>query len=326
MAATVTSLAREWPPALRLLLLYGWDPTGPADNARQITKGLGDPTNPAGLERLTGDQIAADPQALVAAATSVSMFGDRTLILVEDVEDAAAPALQALLKAPAGNPVIAVAGPLRKTSPLLKLLPLAGVLGIESRAASVDDLRTMAGEQGLELERDAAQLLFDTNGGDRQLLRGEVEKLALYAGAAPGTRQRLGREAVIALAAGVEAHDQNALLTAVLAGRSAEAVPLLAAMPETQAIGALRMLASRLLQLTTIRTAIENGQNPQEAVKDARIFWKEAPLWVTASRRFDQPRLAAALAATLAAERAVKSSGGLGALQVEALLLGLARG
>ncbi len=327
MNARVGELSRRWPDGLRLVLLHGYDPSQSLEHAGRIVRGLVDPANPMGLERLTGEQIVADPEALVAAAGGISMFGGQSVVRVDGVDDKSAPALARLLDAPPGNPVIAVAEGLKKSSALLALAGRPGVLAIESRQTGPGDLKDMAAEFGLRPDREALQMLFDANAGDRTLIRSELEKLALYVDARPDAPQPLDAGALTAVAAGIDPFDLGALLQAVLAGRKAEAVALLSAMPDGFGIVVLRQLGSRLAQLAEMRLAIDRGQRAEAAVDAARppVFFKEKKVWLAALQRFSARTLGEALAATLAAERAVKSSGSAGDLLAHALVVRLAR-
>jgi len=323
----IAAIARQWPDGLRLLLLHGYDPSASMDHATRICRGLVETDNPAGLERLTGDQIAADPQALVAAAGSMSMFGGQTIIRVDNVTDKAAPALALLLDGPAGNPVIAVAEGLKKSSPLLALAGQTGVLAIESKEARPGDLSAFASEFGLTLDREAAAALFEACTGERSLLRRELEKMALYLDASPDAPKRLDGATVAAVGAGIEPFDQNALISAVLAGRSEAAAAMVAGLPDGLGIMVLRVLGGRLAALAEMRAAMDKGARPETVIDAARppVFWKEKPVFVAALRRFSTAALATALSDVLAAEQAVKSSGSLGELEVHALVLRLAR-
>lgn len=325
-AQRVAAIAREWPAGARLLLLHGYDPSASADHATRICKGLVAADNPAGLERLTGDQIITDPQALVAAASAISMFGGQTVVRVDGVTDKAAAALALLLEGPAGNPVIAVAEGLRKSSPLLALAKQPGVLVIESKEARPGDLSAFAGEFGLVIDREAAAMLFEACVGERALIRRELEKIALYLDAAPDRQKPLDTATLAAVGAGIEPFDQNELNAAVLTGR-ADAAAMVSTLPEGLGIMALRGMGKQLATLLDLRLEMDRGASAQAAIEAARppVFWKEKPVFAAALRRFSSAALAAALADVLAVERAVKSSGSLGELEVHAALLRLAR-
>lgn len=326
-AQRVAAIARAWPERLRLLLLHGYDPSASIDHAARICAGLVAKDDPAGLERLTGEQIAADPQALVAAAGALSMFGGQTIIRVDGVTDKAAAALALLLDAPLGNPVIAVAEGLKKSSPLLGLVGRPGVLAIESKEAKPGDLVAFANEFGISLERGAGAALFEACAGERSLIRRELEKMALYLDASPDAPKRLDLATVTAVGAGIDPFDHGALVSAVLAGHAAAAGEMVAALPDGLGIMVLRLLGGRLAALAEMRLAIDKGARADAVVDAARppVFWKEKPVFLAALRRFSSAALARALGDALAAEQAVKSRGSLGELEVKAFLLRLAR-
>lgn len=331
--AGLDDFLQAWPEGTRLLLLHGYDSAGAQDSADRLCRALVDPGNPAGLERFSGEQISADPQGLVAAVTGFSMFGGQTIVRVDGADDRTAPALAAVLEGPVGNPLVVVAGGLKKTGALLTLAAKhGGVVAIESRTLSPAQMagavREMAAALGMRCETDAAQALVAATGGDRVLLRGELEKLALYLDAAPDRVQPLDVAAVHAVAAGVDAFDHAGLVMGALGGRSDAVVTGLAQMPTGEGVVALRILGGRLATLAEMRARVEGGAGAEAAVDGARppVFWKEKPLWVSAVRRWSSGGLAAALRAVLKAEMALKARGGLGDLEAQALLLRVVKG
>jgi DNA polymerase-3 subunit delta len=317
-----------WPRSARLLLLHGYDSAGTQDSADRVCRALVDPGNPAGMERFSGEQVNADPQALVAAVTGFSMFGGQTMVRVDGADDRTAAALAAVLEGPAGNPLVVVAGGLKKTGALLTLAAKHdGVIAIESRTLSPAQMagavREMAAALGMRCEAEAAQALVAATGGDRVLLRGELDKLALYLDAAPDRGQTLDLAAVMAVVAGIDAFDHAGLVMAALGGRAEAVVTGLAQMPTGEGVVALRILGGRLATLAEMRGRVDAGAGAETAVDGARppVFWKEKPLWVAAVRRWSSSGVAGALRAVLTAEVALKARGGLGDLEAQALLL-----
>lgn len=320
-------MARAWPDGVRLLLLHGYDPSASVDHAARICAGLVAADNPAGLERMTGEQIAADPQALVAAAGAISMFGGQTIIRVDAVTDKAALALALLLEGPLGNPVIAVAEGLKKSSPLLALAGRPGVMAIESKEARPGDLAAFAAEFGITLDRETSTALFEACAGERSLLRRELEKMALYLDASPDMPRRLDVATLAAVGAGIEPFDQGALIAAVLGGQASTAAAMVGSVPDGLAIMILRMLGGKMAALLEMRLAVDKGARIENVIDAARppVFWKEKPVFTAALRRFSSAALSAAMSDILKAEQAVKSSGSLGELEIHALLLRLSR-
>ncbi|KPF62511.1 hypothetical protein IP88_14675 [alpha proteobacterium AAP81b] len=330
-SARIEALARRWDPAVRLVLLHGADTATSADLAGQIARGFSDPGNPTAIETLDGKSLAKDPQALAGAAGAMSMFGDRTLVRVDGLDDDGLAAVEALLAAPAGNPVVAVAGALRKGSKLLALAEKApGIAALVSYEPSLRDAPRLVGDMaatlGLKVPREAAVALFEATGGDRQILRSELEKLALYVDASPDKPRPLDPADIAAVGSGAGDADAQLLPAAIAGGRVREASDLVARLAEP-GIVTLRAVARRFTQLLALREAVDAGASPRDAVERARppVFWKEKDAVVAEVGLWSTAAAAAALAALLAAERAIKSSGSLGDTLAHAALLDLAR-
>lgn len=323
----IASIARAWPAELRLVLLFGPDQSASRDLAAQLVAAVA----PETLAEIDGAGLKHDPQALVAAATSLSMFGGRELVRVDGLDEAGLPAVEALLSAPAGHPVVAIAGDLKAASKLRQLGEKhAAIMACAQYEATLRDapklLADMAAPLGLRLERGVAESLFAGAGGDRQVMRRELEKYALYKDAAPEQPQRLGAGDLTAL--GIFSGDAElfAPITAITTGDVVAATDLLARLPDGTAIPLLRGLERRLAQLIALRVEVDAGRSPDAVVEGNRgIFFKEKPAIAKALGLWTQDRLRRAMAEILAAERAVKTSGGLADLGAHAALLAITR-
>lgn len=331
-AARIQAIARRWPEDLRCVLLHGQDGAASRDFADQIARQFADPANPMAVESLTGAAVGGDPQALVGAAGNVSMFGDRTLVRVDGIDEDGHAALAALLASPPGNPVLAVAGALKKGSALAALADVAaGVAALISYEPGPRDAPRLVGDiaspYGLRPSRDAAALLFEAAAGDRTLIRREVEKLSLYLDSAEDRPKPLEAGDVAAIGVGAGDADQYALVAAVAGGRPALAVDLLGRLAGAPGIVALRALERRLTLLLGLRNAVDGGASAKTAVDAARppIFWKEKEAVAAEVARWSTPALLQGLAEILAAERAIKSSGSLGETLADAAILALAQ-
>lgn len=328
-AARIAAIARAWPAEVKLVLLHGPDESASRDMAGQVATGLG-----AGVAvtELAGAALKADPQALVAAATSLSMFGDRELVRVDGLDDDGLAAVEALLDGPPGHPVLAVAGSFRKGSKLLTLADkhpaIAACINYE---ASLRDAGRLLGEMaaplGLRLDRGVPEALFESAGGDRMIMRRELEKYALYKDASPESPQRLEADDLAALGIDSGEAELFAPIAAITTGDVAEATDLIGRLPDGTAIPLLRALERRFAQLTLLRTDVDSGQSPAAVVEGQgkAIFWKEKPTIIKALSLWTQPALASAMGDILAAERAVKATGSLADLGAHQLLLDLTR-
>jgi DNA polymerase-3 subunit delta len=328
----IDAIAKRWPDDVRLVLLYGPDSAASYDLAGQIARQFADPSNPMAIETLGGAAVASDPQALVAAASAMSMFGNRTLVRVDDLPEDGVEAVVALLSSPPGNPVIVTAGALKKGGKLATLAERdPGIAALASYEPSLRDAPRMVGDMaaplGLRISREAAAALFEATGGDRGLLRREVEKLATYLDSAADQPKAAGVGEVAAIVAGVGDGDQYALVAAVAGGRPAEASALLERGTGVPGIVTLRAIERRLTLLLGLRGAVDGGASPRSVVDGARppIFWKEKDAVVAELGLWPTPALQKGLAEILAAERAIKASGSLGETLADAAALMLAR-
>ena len=331
-AARIAAIARCWPDDIRLVLLHGPDAAASRDHADRVARQFADPGNPMAVENIAGVVLGADPQALLAATGAVSMFGDRTLVRVDGIDDNGVDAVAALLAAPRGNPVVAIASALKKGSKLQALAErspaIATLVSYEPSLADAAQLANgISAELGLKPSRDAAILLFEAAGGDRMIIRRELEKLGLYLDATPAAPKPLEAADVAALSASAGDADQFGLGNAIAGGDVVIAVDLLARLPSGMGIVALRAVARHFGQLLALRSGVDAGATPQAAVEAARppVFWKEKSAMTAQVGAWSTSASTAALGALLGAEHAIKSPGSGGDIVAHAALLDLAR-
>jgi DNA polymerase-3 subunit delta len=237
-----------------------------------------------------------------------------------------------LLAGPPGHPVVALAGTLRRGGKLLALAErdpaIIACINYEVTARDAARLAaTMAGPLGLTLAPGVAELLFDRVDGDRGQLRRELEKFALYKYASPERPQLVDDADVQALAPGQGEAELFAPVAAITAGDMAATTDLLARLPDGTAIPLLRAVHRRLALLAGLRAEVDRGRSPADAVAGAgrAIFFREKDAVIQSLARWSTPRLGEAMARVLAAERAIKASGGLADLGAHALLLTITR-
>lgn len=330
-ATRIQGLVRRWADDVRLILLHGQDEATSRDFADQLARQFADVANPMAIETLAGATVASDPQALVAAAGAMSMFGDRTLIRVDNLTEDGLDAVSALIDSPPGNPVVAVAGALKKGSKLVawaeKSPQVATLVSYEPTLRDALRLVTEIGaEHGLRPSRDAAAALFESSAGDRTIIRREVEKLSLYLDSAIDRPQPLEIADVSAIGVGMGDSDQYELVSAVSGGRPAQAADMLNRLPGA-GIVVLRAIERRLTMLLGLRGLVDAGVSPRSAVDNARppVFWKEKDAVVAELGLWSTAALVRGLGDILAAERAIKSPGSLGEMLANAAILTLSR-
>ena len=202
------------------------------------------------LARLDGNDAAQASQALEEARTPPFGGGDRVVVLQRSPFCNQCPAelaeqLEATLPlVPTNCHLVLVSSGkpdarLRTTKALQKLVK-AGEAREQSfqlpavwdGAGQIELVQRTARELGLQLEPSAAEALSDAIGSDSARLASELEKLALYVGAQPGTKTPQPPITAAAVEALVGSHATNALQVgdALLAGQPAEAVALVDAL------------------------------------------------------------------------------------------------
>ena len=329
-AAQIARALDKPDPATRFFLLYGPDESGSRALAARIDKALG-----SDAERidLSSAQIKGDPALLADEAASISLFGGARHIRVDPAGDEVIDAVEALMEAPsAGNPVVLVAGNLRKDAKLVKLalaspaaLAFASYLpeGQAADRVAVD----IARDHGLRLEPRAAQALVAATNADRGLMLREIEKLALFLDASPEDPKPADAAALATIGAANDESDPSAIVEAVMGGRPERAAAELALIGATEAIGVVRALLRRLAQIAPLRAEVAAGQSVDAVMAGAgrSIFWKDQKVIAGLLNRWTPERIATATIRLAALERAYKRSGTAGMVLVGEELLTIAR-
>ena len=335
MKANANEIARALDAAngpVRFFLLYGPDEAGSAALARRLERAMGQEAERIDLE---GGTLKADPARLVDEAASISLFGGRRWIRIQPAGDEIASAVASLLEADvAGNPVVALAGALKPSSPLVKLaldhkLALAHPSYVPDARDAAQIAETLAREAGLRLPRDLGRTLAISCSNDRSIMAQEIEKLALYLDAAPDRPAEATAEALEAIGASNPDGELSKLVDAIMGGQPGRVGAEIARLGQSGIAGipVLRALFRRLILLAALRRDIDGGQSPAAAVeaRGKAIFFKEKPAITDQASRWPADRLAALADKLLAAERSLKSSGTAGDILAEAEMLTISR-
>ncbi|MCE7795051.1 DNA polymerase III subunit delta [Sphingobium sufflavum] len=296
--------------SVRLFLLHGPDDSGSEALAARLGKAMGPA---ADRTDFTGDQLGKDPAALSDAAASISLFGDKSWVRVSSVGEESLAAVEALLEAPgAGNPVVMIAGALRKTSKLLtRCLGDKAVLCFASYPPSERDAAeiaiTIARERGLRIDQALARRIVELTGGDRALMAGEIEKLALYHDAEPDRPAEATQEALSALSSEVADQDAPALASMAMAG---DVKGLVHEMARFRSLGGslsgvLRIALGKAMNVAEVRAAIDAGtpQNAALRVNGRPLFKREADEMIRLLRCWPGETIGRGVVRLAAAER-----------------------
>ncbi len=304
-------------PDIRAVLIYGPD----AGLVRQrveamIVGAAGDLSDPFRVADLSARELLDDPARLGDEAAALSMTGGRRAVRVRQAEDVAAPLFRDFLSAPPGDALIVVeAGDLPGRSALRKAFESAKT-GAAVPCYRDDErnlplvIREILRELGHEATPDAVAYLAANLGGDRQLSRRELEKLALYKGVNGGPIGLDDAQACVGDSAALSLDD---LAFAVAGGAAAAAERALARSLQegVQPVGALRAVARHFQRLHLVVGLVEGGLALDDAVKRLRppLFWKLAKPFRAQAAAWPARALARALARLIEAEADCKRGG-----------------
>lgn len=295
-------------PLIRFYLFYGPDEGQSRAHAERLLKGL------EAEKFVVSPQAAkADSAILADEAAAIGLFGGKRALWIEPAGDEITAAVEAMLEAAAiENSAIAVAGALRKTSSLVKLaeghgLALAHVSYEPSEREAVELIETLARAEGLRLAEGVATRIAAIAGNERGIITQELAKLALYCGAEPGTSVLLDRDMLDEIGACAEGNWMRLGDLALSGDISTLTSELDAAGPSMDAVPVVRALQRRILMLAAIRSRVENGQRPHDAVTSMgkSVFWKEKDLVTKVVTTWDSASLSRILERTGALERSL---------------------
>jgi DNA polymerase-3 subunit delta len=217
-------------PDLPGALLYGADAMRVAIRRKELIDALTGPgaEEEMRLTRMTGAEAKTDPASVLDAVKAVGFFPGPRVVLVDGVTEAqASPVLEALTARAQGDASLVVtAGALRKGAKLrtaFETHPKALAVGIYDDPMGRDELDGLVAAEGVSLDesgRAALEALAVEMGPGA--LRQLVATLATYAGG-----ERIGAEAVEALAPATLETAADAVIAAAAEGRAAQIGPLM---------------------------------------------------------------------------------------------------
>jgi DNA polymerase-3 subunit delta len=309
-APRVEAFLRD-PGAARAVLFYGEDAGLIAERAARLTRrvagALDDPFRVADLDRDAH-------RRLLEEVRSLPLSGGRRVVRVRDAGDGLVAQVEAALGDPTGGLMVFEAPGLPSRSRLRAVIeraadavaiacyPVEGNgLGGEIRAA----LQAFA----VEVDTDAVIWLQGRLGADSLATRGELAKLALFAGAGG----RVDVAAAQACAGDLAAITLEDALFAATAGDAAGADRALErALAEGLApVGVLRAALMHMQRLHRVLGGMAAGRAAADAIKALRppLFFRREPAFRRALDLWSERRLAAAAVALWRAESACKRTG-----------------
>jgi len=284
-------------PQVRFYLFHGPDEAQSRGLGQRLVEALG-----ASKFTVGAGAVKSDPALLADEAGAMSLFGGVRVIWVEPAGDDIGAGVEALLESPSSeSPVVAIAGPLRKTSGLLKLAEASPhALAFAAYVPEGQDAQRMVIDVGrrfgLKIGAPTSSRLADQCGNDQAIVAQELQKLALYIDASPNAPKELDHEAIDAVGADTAEGDFARLADLALGGDLTELAEELSRMPGggSEAIPVVRSLQRRLLMLAPARARMERGESADAVMTSLgkSLFWKDKPVITKMLSQWDSDRLA----------------------------------
>jgi len=303
-------------PRIRAVLIYGPDAGLVSERALALARAaVPDPNDPFAVSELTGAVLAEEPERLALEAAQATLGAGKRLVRVGGGGDAASPAVERLLAAPATDALVVIAaGDLGSRSSLRRLFEgedsLAAIACYADDPAMIERLIDQALKaHELRIAPEARADLAARLGADRLQTRGELEKLCLYVGrgrsvsladveAAIGDGAAVTPDDVADAACGGDHAALDRAIGHCLRGGEAP-------------LDLLRATARHVQRLHQLRAALDSGQAFESAAARLRppLFWKRRDATKRQIVAWSAPRLLQALDLLTEAELESKSAG-----------------
>jgi DNA polymerase III subunit delta len=282
----------------------------------------------AGLTRLAGKD--ADWRRVRDELATVSMFGDRRVVVVEDADDFVSEhrdSLETYFNKPSRQSVFVLdVKTWRSNTRLAKKLADVGLdLDCsELKGAALFNWLTARAktEYGKQLTRDSVGLMVELAGAGLSLLEQELAKLAAYI----GDRERIGVEDVRAVVGGWRAETTWQMTDAIRDGQPATALVALgkllhAGEAPQKILGGVNYVFRKYARATELA---RDGASLRAALQQAGVFPQQIDATERYLRRIGRPRAERIRVRLLEADRGLKGGSRVGEqLQLELLLLQL---
>jgi DNA polymerase-3 subunit delta len=291
-------------PRIRAVLVYGPDAGLVRERAEAVARTVvPDLADPFRVAELPARVVAGDAARLLDEVGALSLVGGRRLIRLREADETVTTACAALFAAaPSGDSLVVLeAGDLNARS-RLRVLFEAATIGaalpcyVEDESALRRVIVEVSAGQGLSLDADAQAYLAANLVGDRAVVRGEIEKLALYMGA----ERRVGLEQVQAVVGdGASLLSLDDPVWAAAAGDFAALDKAMARLygESTAPVAILRTAQRHFQRLHWVQAEVAAGASIEGAVGALKppLFFKLRTAFVAQLRQWPLPALRQAL-------------------------------
>lgn len=301
-------------PAVCAVLVYGPDYGLVRIRADAIVTTAGDPADPFATVDLAPARLRSDPAQLADEAAAYTFSGKRKVVRVRDATDAVSAAFEGYLAAPVAQALVVVeAAELSKRSGLRTLFERSGQAAAlacypEEGDTLLRSIEAMLTREKLAADADALELIAASTAADHALLRGELEKLALY-------KQGSGTISVEDVRACL-GDTASATLDAVAGAAFLGDFPSLdrdlqRVLVECQPVAVLRGAARHVQRLLVAVGLTGRGHSPDKAMEALRppVFRRDRDRFRRQMRAWSADRLSQALEILIEAELDCKTTG-----------------
>jgi len=307
-------------PSCSNFLFFGPDGGQVRELAKTFSeKFVSDPSDPFSVTRLTGAEIKSDGAVLYDAAFSMALTGGDCVVVVSEGTDVITSALEDVFSSTSPSwPIIVEAGELSPRSKLRKAFEGrkdAAAFGCYSEDGRNLE-RVVAGicqEFGLTISPDALAFLAGNLGGDRMVVRREVEKLCLYALEGSEGSGRIEFESAERCIGDSRESSIDAIVDAVGEGRQKTVGEILdkAFSEGVSAIAVIRAVQRHFQRLQLVNDLLSRGMTQDRAMGQLRppVFFKRKDSFLRQASGWNGQRLTWALGIITQCEIDCKSTG-----------------
>lgn len=316
-------------------LFHGTDPGLVSERAQQLAKRLAARERPEGeLIRLDDADLDGDRDRLGVELRTLPMFGGRKVVRVTTGRTINAAMLKELVESgDLAGLLVVEAGNLKATDSLRatfeKASNAAAIACYADEARDLEGLvRDVLDAAKLSITLDARALLVARLGADRALSRAEVEKLALYCEAKAGGKGTIDADDVDAIVGDAAELAIDRIVNAAAGGDAATAINELSRAVAAGESAQMVILATlrHLQRLHRIRAEMDRGGSLDDALRQLRppLHFKQRDAVTAQCRKWNEPLLARALAASADALKSARLTSALEEVIAERLLLQIA--
>jgi DNA polymerase-3 subunit delta len=312
------------PDNIRALLIYGPNNGLIRERAKAAVKfAVEDFGDPFRLGELDARDVVEDPARLADELAALSLGGGRRAVWLTGAGDSIAEAVSNGLEINYGDTLLVIeSGNLTPQSALRKLFEkdpdLAAVACYDDDQNSLRNyVSDILAAENAAIDHDALSWLLSRLGNDRMQVRGELEKLILYASSNGGGPLKkpisIDLDAVTASAGDAGVLSLDSLADAVASGNLADIDRYLdlALQQGVQPIGAIRSVSKRFIQLHFVVGSAARGETIERLMSALRppIFFKNRHAFQAQTKFWPLSRIGQALDILCEAEIDCKTTG-----------------